>query len=363
MTTSPFPESVAVEGSHIYWAASEQGGEIGRANLAGGEVEEGFITGLTTSIFSIAVNSTHIYWSEYTKIGRASLDGTDVEPAFLTGLNNIGGIALDNDHVYWTSFTGDSIGRASLAGTAVEPAFITGASQPDMVAVSKNATTTSGAASASSINPGGNVGAAATIAGGEGTEGTVTFSLYGPGDETCSAAPLETFTATVAGNGSYESPAVAPTTVGTYHWVSSYSGDSINEASTTECAAGAFTVDAAGKSTAAVTKPDGSTVNPGGPEIGPLRLVKVTRNHSLGIGHVRFHVPSAGKLKVSGKGVRVRSGKASKAGGVVITLIPKGAYKERLRSHRRGFTELTVTFKPTSGPTVHYKRRVRLVQR
>ncbi len=97
--------------------------------------------------------------------------------------------------------------------------------------------------------------------------------------------------------------------------------------------------------------------------LGPLRLIKVTRNHATGIGHIRFHVPTAGKLTISGKGVRIRSRKASKAGSVIVTLVPKGAYKARLRTHHRGFTKLKVTFRPTNGPTLHSTRRVRLVKR
>jgi hypothetical protein len=353
LANASFPEAVAIEGSHIYWTAPGHGGEIGRSNLQGGEVEEEFIGGLTGRVFAIAVNSTHIYWSESTAIGRASIGGGEVETGLVEGLGDVAGIALDNSHIYWSSFFG-FIGRSNLDGGEADGEFITGPDDPDMIAVSQNATTISGGTSTTSVDAGEGVRAAATIAGAEETGGTITFALYGPGDQTCSGDPLETFAVTGNGGDSYDSPAVTPAAPGTYHWVISYSGDSVNEASATTCA-GAFTVkaSAAGGATSSES---------GAPRLGPLRLVKVTRNHATGIGHVRFHVPAAGRLTISGKGVKVDSAKASKAGNVVVTLVPKGAYKARLRTHRRGFTRLDVTFRPTSGPAIHTTRRVRLVK-
>jgi hypothetical protein len=69
-------------------------------------------------------------------------------------------------------------------------------------------------------------------------------------------------------------------------------------------------------------------------------------------------VPSAGKLTVSGSGV-----KTAKAGKALATLVPKGAYAAHLRTHHRGYTEVKVSFRPTSGPTVAFTRNVRLVRR
>jgi virginiamycin B lyase len=371
LTASSFPESVAIEGGHIYWASSGHGGEIGRANLDGSGVEEGFITGLTGALFSVAANSTHLYWSANTKIGRANLDGSEVEPAFIPGLTSASGIALDNEHIFWATFTGNAIARATLAGTTVEPTFITGAKFPDMVALSMNATATGGSTSAAAVTAGEEVHATATVGGGEGTVGTITFSLFGPGDETCAAAPLETFAVAVAGNGSYESPAVAPTAPGTYHWVAGYGGDSINAASASACAAAAFTVKAkeaggggntpTGPTKAIPTPP--SAAGPAAPELGPLLLMKVTRNKPSGIGHISLKVPSAGTLTVSGPGVKTRSVKTAKAGKALATLVPKGAYAAHLRTHHRGYTEVKVSFQPTSGPTVAFTRNVRLVKR
>jgi hypothetical protein len=84
---------------------------------------------------------------------------------------------------------------------------------------------------------GGQVSDTATISGGHSPTGTLTFSAYGPGDTTCSAAPVYTSEAiTVSGDGTYTStPSFSPAEPGTYHWVASYSGDAGNEAVAGTC--------------------------------------------------------------------------------------------------------------------------------
>jgi len=56
--------------------------------------------------------------------------------------------------------------------------------------------------------------------------GTITFNLYGPGDNTCTTS-IYTTTKTVSGNGSYGPAGVSftPTQAGTYRWVASYGGN------------------------------------------------------------------------------------------------------------------------------------------
>ncbi|MDQ6778793.1 MAG: Ig-like domain-containing protein, partial [Actinomycetota bacterium] len=85
---------------------------------------------------------------------------------------------------------------------------------------------------------GGQVTDTATISGGVAPSGTVVFRLYGPGDSSCSNAPAFTSSAvTVSGNGAYTSPGFAPTAVGTYTWVASYSGDANNNGVPFACGA------------------------------------------------------------------------------------------------------------------------------
>lgn len=76
----------------------------------------------------------------------------------------------------------------------------------------------------------------AILSNGTSPTGTITFSVYGPGDTTCSMRILPSMTVTVSGNGSYQSPTFTlPTTAGTYQVVASYSGDTNNAAVSTLC--------------------------------------------------------------------------------------------------------------------------------
>ncbi|MEV0458788.1 hypothetical protein [Catellatospora methionotrophica] len=82
---------------------------------------------------------------------------------------------------------------------------------------------------------GGEVFDTATIADGYQPTGTVTFNLYGPGDEVCEAAPVTTSTVDVDGNGDYQSAVFEPAAVGGYRWRADYSGDANNAPVGTAC--------------------------------------------------------------------------------------------------------------------------------
>ncbi|WP_203690493.1 choice-of-anchor A family protein [Catellatospora coxensis] len=75
----------------------------------------------------------------------------------------------------------------------------------------------------------------AFLSGGVAPTGTITFELYGPGDETCSGRPVFTSTVDVDGNGRYRSEEFRPRVPGTYRWVASYSGDDGNQEVRTRC--------------------------------------------------------------------------------------------------------------------------------
>jgi hypothetical protein len=67
--------------------------------------------------------------------------------------------------------------------------------------------------------------------------GTIIFKLYGPNN--CTTVAYTSPAVTVAGNGTYNSPApqFTPTAAGTYHWVAVYSGNLPNNNGTTHNAA------------------------------------------------------------------------------------------------------------------------------
>jgi uncharacterized repeat protein (TIGR01451 family) len=68
----------------------------------------------------------------------------------------------------------------------------------------------------------------ATVSGAFNPSGTVTFSLYGIADPSCSGTPVFTSTVAIASNGTATSGTFAAPTSGTYHWIASYSGDANN---------------------------------------------------------------------------------------------------------------------------------------
>jgi fimbrial isopeptide formation D2 family protein/uncharacterized repeat protein (TIGR01451 family) len=86
------------------------------------------------------------------------------------------------------------------------------------------------------VTIGGSVHDVATLSGATANAtGTITFRLYGPDDATCAGTAVFTTTAVVSGNGDYTSASFAPTAIGTYRWIASYSGDANNEAVSGAC--------------------------------------------------------------------------------------------------------------------------------
>jgi hypothetical protein len=103
------------------------------------------------------------------------------------------------------------------------------------VAVAKRSPTFTGSASLLAIS--GATTATATVngAGPSGVTGTITFTLFGPGNLVCAGPPIFTSTRPVAGNGSYTSNPFTPALGGTYQWIARYSGDANNNAAGTTC--------------------------------------------------------------------------------------------------------------------------------
>ncbi|HEX2054381.1 MAG TPA: Ig-like domain repeat protein [Actinomycetota bacterium] len=82
---------------------------------------------------------------------------------------------------------------------------------------------------------GGQISDTATLSDGVNPTGTITFSLFGPGDDTCAGPAIFTDTAMVNGNGVYTSDPFTANAPGTYRWVAVYSGDANNESATSPC--------------------------------------------------------------------------------------------------------------------------------
>jgi hypothetical protein len=84
--------------------------------------------------------------------------------------------------------------------------------------------------------------ASASLSGGYAPGGSMSFSVYGPGDSSCHSPAVFTGSAPVTGDGTYAAPSFTPSAPGTYQWVASYSGDAANTAAASHCGDAAETV-------------------------------------------------------------------------------------------------------------------------
>jgi hypothetical protein len=98
-----------------------------------------------------------------------------------------------------------------------------------------------------SIANGNGIGDRATLGSGHKPTGTITFRLYGPGDNQCSS-PIFTEQARVNGNGAYHTDRFTATRPGTYRFTTRYSGDSTNRGVSGAC-------NAAGESVTLASQP------------------------------------------------------------------------------------------------------------
>jgi len=102
------------------------------------------------------------------------------------------------------------------------------------VTIRPAATPTISTLASPSVPAGGLISDSATLTGGFAPTGNVTFTLYGPGDNTCSNA-LWSATVPVGAGGVSHSGDVEVGAAGTYNWVATYSGDLNNLPVSSEC--------------------------------------------------------------------------------------------------------------------------------
>ncbi len=113
---------------------------------------------------------------------------------------------------------------ARLVGAVALLAFAIISADPAAAAVAPSLLATASGATMVGLQVFDNV----NLAGGSSPTGTVTFSLFGPGNATCAGTPIFSATTTVAGNGPYNSAHFTTTEAGTYQWEATYSGDANN---------------------------------------------------------------------------------------------------------------------------------------
>jgi hypothetical protein len=125
----------------------------------------------------------------------------------------------------WTATYNGDINNAPVTGPCNDTNETTGVTQ------ASPSIATSATASAVVNTP---IGDTATVSGGFNPTGTVTFSLFGPNNATCTGTPVFTSTVPLTG-GAATSGTFTPTIAGTYRWTATYNGDTNNAPATGPC--------------------------------------------------------------------------------------------------------------------------------
>lgn len=124
---------VAVNATHLYWS---ENGTIARVALDGGTAIERLVGGARGTC-GVALSDSHLYWpSGGERIGRADLDGSQPDLDLVAGDGAGCNVALDNDHLYWVDDGGFGLSRSDLNGADVERGFLDVFAQGCAIAVS-----------------------------------------------------------------------------------------------------------------------------------------------------------------------------------------------------------------------------------
>ena len=131
----------------------------------------------------IAVDGTHVYWSDDSvdEIRKIALDGSDgqVFTTLASGLNNPGHIVLDSTHVYWIEETGGVLRKVPKEGGTIVT-LLTGLTNPHGLTVDDtHAYWTEGVLIPTGLEP---PGAIKKITKDGGVAVTVVSGLNGPSD-------------------------------------------------------------------------------------------------------------------------------------------------------------------------------------
>src|SRR2546426_469274 len=158
--------------------------------------------------------------------------------------------AIQAGTYHWrASYSGDLNNNSAGPTACADPA--------EAVVVTKASPALTTTASGS-VAAGGSVNDVAHLTLGTNPTGTITFTLYGPNDATCTVVAF-TDTKLVSGNADYTSSSFTAIQAGTYRWIASYSGDlNNNAAGPTACADPAEAVVVTKASPALTTTASGS---------------------------------------------------------------------------------------------------------
>ncbi len=169
----------------------------------------------------------------FTVFNNAGCTGT---PAF-TSTTIVAGNGTYSSALFTTTAAGTYQFVAAYSGDANNSAVTSACGAPNESVVVTKAAPTILTTASPSVPAGGQISDTATLAGGIAPTGTIVFTLFGPGNPTCTGAPIFTSTKTVTGNGVYPSDPFTTATPGTYNWVAVYGGDANNASATSACGA------------------------------------------------------------------------------------------------------------------------------
>ena len=123
---------VAISGPRIYW--TQQGGEVGRANLDGTGVNNSFLTTGFAQLVGLAADGSNLWIGDQgsQQILRVGLDAsgntTGSPSAIVAGTNRPYGMSTDGTYIYWSNQGNGTVGRALLNGSGANQGFVSGGS-------------------------------------------------------------------------------------------------------------------------------------------------------------------------------------------------------------------------------------------
>ncbi|MDQ6776883.1 MAG: hypothetical protein M3071_11870 [Actinomycetota bacterium] len=201
----------------IITAASLSGTNISdAATLSGGAAPTGTITFNLYGPSDATCSSTPVSTSTASVSGNGSYSSSQFTPT------------AAGTYRFVASYNGDA-NNATIATACADTGESVGFSQ------AAKATPAIATKATASVLVGETISDSAALSGGSSPTGTVTFTLFGPGNTTCTGTPIFTSTASVNGNGIYSSQAFATTAAGTYELVAVYGGDANNAAVASAC--------------------------------------------------------------------------------------------------------------------------------
>jgi hypothetical protein len=356
ITGANHPDGLAVDDAHVYW--TNDSGTIGRANLDGTGANQSFIAAPTSGGSAVAVDDAHIYWvSKFSDpdpggspgglprtgaIGRANLDGTGVDPNFISGISfPRGGVAVDGSHLYWSNyrpehiffpyFSSEFVGRANLDGTGVDEDFIPAAAYgANGLAVTDTrlwwAYTERFEEGVRRANLDGT--AAKTVVG-------------GPNFSTCRIAVDDTHV--YWSDQVYGSDRVS---IGRANLDGSRATRELITTTTADYCAG-VAVDALGP-----------------PPSNTFHLSKATRNEKRGLAKLTVNVAGPGELKLAKTGsLKGQRERTEQSGREKLTIKPRGKAKMRLNKRGKAKVKAKVTYTPDGGTSDIKSKKIKLVKR